>query len=46
MQIVQLLLQLQKELQLTLLFISHDMDVVRYISNRTAVMNDGELIIS
>ena len=42
MQIVQLLLQLQKELQLTLLFISHDMDVVRYISNRIAVMDDGK----
>jgi len=43
-QIVHLLMQLQKELKLTLLFISHDLSVVRYISNRIAVMHQGKII--
>ena len=43
-QIVNLLLDLQKELNLTYLFISHDLSMVRYVSNRIAVMQQGEIV--
>ena len=43
-QIVNLLRNLQKELSLTYLFISHDLSMVRYISNRIAVMYLGKLV--
>lgn len=43
-QIVNLLRNLQKELNLTYLFISHDLSMVRYISNRIAVMYLGKLV--
>ena len=43
-QIVNLLRQLQKQLGLTYLFISHDLRMVRYISNRTAVMYLGKVV--
>jgi len=43
-QIVNLLRQLQKEFQLTYLFISHSLPVVRYLANRVAVMKHGELV--
>ena len=43
-QIVNLLRQLQKELQLTYLFISHSLPVVRYLATRIAVMKQGELV--
>lgn len=43
-QIVNLLMQLQKELQLTYLFISHDLRVVQHISQRIAVMYLGEVV--
>ena len=43
-QIVNLLRQLQKEFQLTYLFISHSLPVVRYLANRIAVMKQGELV--
>jgi oligopeptide transport system ATP-binding protein len=42
-QIVNLLRKLQKELGLTYLFISHDLSMVRYISNRIAVMYLGKI---
>src|SRR5207244_6519992 len=35
---------LQKELQLTNLFIAHDLGVVRHVSNRIAVMYLGKLV--
>lgn len=43
-QIVNLLISLQKELSLTYLFISHDLSMVRYISNKIAVMYAGEFV--
>jgi ABC-type glutathione transport system ATPase component len=43
-QIVNLLQQLQREFSLTYLFISHSMPVVRYLSDRIAVMRRGEIV--
>ena len=43
-QIVNLLLDLQKKLNLSILFISHDMAVVERISHRVAVMYLGEIV--
>ncbi len=45
-QIVNLLRHLQKEFQLTYLFISHSLPVVRYLADRIAVMKNGELVES
>jgi len=45
-QIVNLLRDLQKEFQLTYLFISHSLPVVRYLASRIAVMKQGELVES
>jgi len=43
-QIVNLLAQLQREFQLTYLFISHSMPVVRYLATRIAVMQRGKIV--
>ncbi len=43
-QILNLLQTLQKQLELTYLFISHDLSVVEHISNRVAVMYVGKLV--
>jgi ABC-type glutathione transport system ATPase component len=43
-QIVNLLAQLQRDLRLTYLFISHSMPVVRYLSTRIAVMHRGKIV--
>ncbi len=43
-QVVNLLRRLQKQLGLTYLFISHDLSMVRFISDRIAVMYLGKLV--
>jgi peptide/nickel transport system ATP-binding protein len=43
-QIVNLLKDLQRQFGLTLLFISHSMPVVRYLSDRIAVMRQGAIV--
>lgn len=43
-QVINLMRRLQKEQNLTYLFISHDLSVVRYISDRVAVMYLGQLV--
>lgn len=43
-QIVNLLKQLQEERQLTYLFIAHDLSMVKYISDRIAVMYRGRIV--
>ena len=42
-QILNLMIELQRELNLTYLFISHDLSVVEYIADRVAVMYVGKL---
>jgi peptide/nickel transport system ATP-binding protein len=43
-QILNLMLDLQRDLSLTLLFISHDLSVVRYMSDTIGVMYLGKLV--
>lgn len=43
-QILNLLIELQKDLKLTYIFISHDLNVVRHISNSVAVMYLGRMV--
>jgi len=42
--IINLLLELREKLNLTMLFISHDLNLVRYLSDRIAVMNRGKIV--
>jgi oligopeptide/dipeptide ABC transporter ATP-binding protein len=43
-QILNLLKDLQKEFSLTYMFISHDLSVVRHVSDRIAVMHFGKIV--
>lgn len=43
-QIINLLLNLKKELELTLLFVSHDLSIIKFVSDRVAVMYLGEIV--
>ncbi|MBA5203854.1 ABC transporter ATP-binding protein [Pectobacterium aroidearum] len=43
-QVLDLLVALQRQLGLTMLFISHDLGVVQHMSHRIAVMKDGDIV--
>jgi peptide/nickel transport system ATP-binding protein len=43
-QIINLFLKLRREFQLTMLFISHDLGVVRHLSDRVAIMYLGRIV--
>lgn len=43
-QIINLLMSLQEEMDLTYIFISHDLAVVKFISDQVCVMNAGKIV--
>lgn len=43
-QILNLLKELQKELKLSYVFISHDLSVVKHMSDRIVIMQDGKIV--
>ena len=43
-QVINLLKDLQKEFQLTYVFISHDLSIVRYVSDKIAIMYLGKIV--
>ena len=43
-QIINLLIRLKQDFNLTFLFISHDMSVIKYISDRVGIMYLGEIV--
>jgi len=43
-QVLNLMNKLRKELGLTILFVAHDLSVVKYFSDRIAVMNRGRIV--
>ena len=43
-QILNLLTDLKRDLGLSMMFISHDIQTVRYISDRIVVMNGGQIV--
>jgi peptide/nickel transport system ATP-binding protein len=43
-QVLNLLKELQQEFQLTYIFISHDLSVVKFMSDRILVMNEGRIV--
>jgi peptide/nickel transport system ATP-binding protein len=42
-QVLNLLIQLREEFQFTYIFISHDLSVVKFMSDRMVVMNKGKI---
>ncbi|GGM52977.1 ATP-binding cassette domain-containing protein [Microbacterium saperdae] len=42
--VLQLLLRLQRERRLTMVFVSHDLDVVRAVADEVLVMQDGRIV--
>lgn len=45
-QVLNLFLDIQQKLKVSLLFISHDLSVVKFLAQRVAVMNKGQLVES
>ncbi len=43
-QIIELLIKLQKQLKMSIIFISHDLHLIRKIASRVIVMKDGKII--
>ena len=43
-QILELLLELNRKYRMSMIFISHDLGVIRYIADRTAVLYQGKLV--
>jgi len=43
-QILDLLLEMRQHLGISMLFISHDLSVVRYLCSRVAIMNQGKIV--
>ncbi|HYX36756.1 MAG TPA: ATP-binding cassette domain-containing protein [Oligoflexus sp.] len=43
-QVINLFKELQEELGLALIFISHDLSIVRFLAHRIAVMNQGRIV--
>ncbi len=43
-QVINLLLDLADELDLTVVFVSHDLSVVRFLCDRVAVLYEGEVV--
>jgi oligopeptide transport system ATP-binding protein len=43
-QVLKLMLQLVEKYHLSMIFVSHDLSVIRYICDRTAVMFQGEIV--
>ena len=43
-QIINLMMDLQSEFKLSIIFIAHDLSVVKHISDRVGVMNLGQLV--
>ncbi len=43
-QVINLLKELQEDLGLALIFISHDLSIVRFLAHRIAVMNQGRIV--
>lgn len=43
-QVLNLIADLVEELSLTLVFVSHDLSVVRHVCDRVAVMHDGQIV--